>query len=106
MQNSDEEHRQAAALNHLLGEIGLTTAEQTRWWNHVAYPELGDRTPTAAWLAGDIDGVTDLVKGWYDASTSGAGRAAANPDFLAMLRQKLDELDERVASAAAVNRSA
>ena len=28
----EENNRQAAALNHLLGKIGLSTNEQTLWW--------------------------------------------------------------------------
>jgi hypothetical protein len=35
-----ERNRQASALNHLLGEIGLSRNEETAWWNLVAQPEL------------------------------------------------------------------
>jgi len=103
---SEESQRQAAALNHLLGEIGLTTPEQTRWWNLVAYPELGDRTPTQAWLAGDIEGVTALVKSWYAASEAAAVRAVSDPEFLAMLRKRIAEVNDRVARDRPVHRSA
>jgi len=106
MKMSEESQRQAAALNHLLGEIGLATPEQTRWWNFVTYPELGDRTPTQAWLAGDIENVTALVKSWYNASEEGARRAAADPEFLAMLRRRLSELEERNERGGPVHRSA
>ena len=57
-----ENGRRAAAVSHLLGQIGLTTPEQTRWWNHVAHHELGGRTATQAWLAGDIDDVKALLR--------------------------------------------
>jgi hypothetical protein len=88
-----EGNRQAAALNHLLGEIGLTKNEQTAWWNLVAQPDLGNRTATRAWLDGDINQVRELVEHWYENSKSAADRASKSPEFLAMLRQKLSEID-------------
>lgn len=87
--------REAAALNHLLGLIGLSASEQTGWWNHLSYEELGGRTPTHAWLAGDTDAVRSLVERWYAASKSAAERAADDPRFLALLRERLRELDAR-----------
>jgi hypothetical protein len=91
--NSLESNRQAAALNHLLGEIGLTTNEQTTWWNLVAQPDLGNRTATRAWLDGETEQVRALVERWYEKSKLAAERASNSPDFLALLRQKLSELD-------------
>ena len=99
-----ERHRQAAALNHLLGEIGLATNERTRWWNLVSYEELGGRTPTQAWLAGDEDSVRALVEGWYKASSAAAARLMEDDDYLLRLRRKLKELDEKYSSG--FNRSA
>jgi hypothetical protein len=102
----EEAQRQAAAINHLLGEIGLTHEEQTTWWNLVAHHELGGRTATAAWLAGDTDGVRTLVEAWYAASTAAGRRAASNPEVLALLRRQLSELDDRAAHKGRVHRSA
>lgn len=101
-----EERRQAAALNHLLGEIGLSEGEQSQWWNLVAYAELGGRTATQAWLAGDTDAVTALIEGWYAASAEAAGRAASDPALLALLRQKLADVDERITRGGPLHRSA
>ena len=93
-----ERQRQAAALNHLLGEIGLTSAEQTKWWNLVGYEELGGRTPTQAWLAGDEDSVRALVEQWYEASHAAAARLIGNEQYLLDLRRKLKELDDKYGS--------
>jgi hypothetical protein len=91
--SDDERQRQAAALNDLLDAFGLTTSEQTGWWNLTAFAELGGRTPTQAWLAGDTELVKSLVEGWYAASAKAAERAAGDPEFLTMLRRKLAELE-------------
>lgn len=93
-----ERQRQAAALNHLLGEIGLTSDEQTKWWNLVSYEELGGRTPTQAWLAGEEDSVRALVEQWYEASNAAAARLIGNDEYLLHLRRKLKELDEKYGS--------
>ena len=93
-----ERQRQAAALNHLLGEIGLTSAEQTKWWNLVGYKELGGRTPTQAWLAGDENSVRALVEQWYEASHAAAAQLIGNEQYLLDLRRKLKELDDKYGS--------
>lgn len=98
--------RQAAALNHLLGQIGLSKDERTQWWNLVAHSELGGRTATQAWLAGDAEAVTALVEQWYAASADAAGRAGRDPEFLALLRRKLTDVDERVSRGGPLHRSA
>ncbi|TMM19144.1 MAG: hypothetical protein E6G01_02520 [Actinobacteria bacterium] len=103
--SAEELHRQAAALNHLLGEIGLSTSEQTTWWNLLAQPELRDRTPTQAWLAGDTAAVKALVERWYEASKLAADRASGIPELLVTLRQKIAELDRRL-SGSSIHRSA
>jgi hypothetical protein len=95
----EEIHRRAAALNHLLGEIGLSSNESTTWWNLVAHRELGNRTATQAWLAGYTEAVKALVERWYEATKSAADRASGTPEFLVALREKLAELDERFFSS-------
>lgn len=89
--------RRAAAVNHLLGRIGLTAPEQTQWWNHVAHDELGGRTATQAWLAGDVDAVTALVDKWYAASECAAREASSDSARLDHLRAELARLEERTA---------
>lgn len=100
------DRRQAAALNHLLGQIGLSKDERTQWWNLVAHSELGGRTATQAWLAGDAEAVAALVEQWYAASSDAAGRAARDPEFLALLRRKLANLDEQASRGGSLHRSA
>lgn len=92
---SPEEAHREAALNHLLGEIGLLSNEQTRWWNLVVHAELGNRTATQAWLAGDTEEVKALVERWYEATKSAADRASGSPEFVVVLRERLAELNER-----------
>jgi hypothetical protein len=105
-ENSIERSRQAAAINHLLGEIGLSGSETTAWWNLVAQPELGNRTMTQAWLSGDYAAVRALVERWYEASKSAVDRATKSPEFLNMLRQKISELDNRPLGNSPIRRSA
>ncbi len=104
--DTEESQRQAAALNHLLGQIGLVRDEQAAWWNFTTYGDLGGRTPTQAWLAGDTDAVRALVEKWYASTIDGQRRAAADPEMMAMLRRRLAELDERHPGSGQVRRSA
>lgn len=96
--DATEASRRAAAVNHLLGQIGLTASEQTRWWNHVAHDELGGRTATQAWLAGDLDDVKALIDEWYTASERAAGAACSDPARVDQLRAQLARLEERTAN--------
>jgi hypothetical protein len=100
------DRRQAAALNHLLGQIGLSKDERSQWWNLVVHSELGGRTATQAWIAGDAEAVTALVEQWYAASADAAGRAGRDPEFLALLRRKLTDLDEQASRGGSLHRSA
>jgi hypothetical protein len=104
--SSGDAGRRAAALNHLLGQIGLSKDEQTEWWNLVVHADLGGRTATQAWLAGDIQGVTSLVERWYAASTDAAARAATIPAFVAQMRQRLVTLNERARRDGPLHRTA
>lgn len=90
-----EPQGRAAAINLLLGEIGLSTGSQTRWWNLVGYEELGGRTPTQAWLAGDEEAVRALVQRWYEASIAAQRQAVNSPELMALLTRRLQELDVR-----------
>lgn len=98
-----ELNRRAAALNEVLGRIGLsTTASTNDWWNLTSYPELGGRTPTQAWLAGDHETVEALVVSWFDRSEQAAARALDDESFVRML----DSRRKALAEAAARPRSA
>ncbi len=104
--DTEGSQRQAAALNHLLGEIGLATDEQAAWWNFSVHEDLGGQTPTQAWLAGDADAVRAVVEKWYAATIDAQRRTAADPEMMAMLRRRLAELDERYPGRGQVRRSA
>lgn len=91
-------------MNHLLGQIGLTEPEQTRWWNQVAHDELGGRAATQAWLAGDIDGVTALVDRRYEASERVAREVGSDSRRLDLLRAQLASLEERVQTVVSLRR--
>jgi hypothetical protein len=95
----NEVQRKSAAINHLLGRIGLSEGKATEWWNHQSYPELGDRTPTEAWLAGDEIGVRKLVDRWYDDTQSAIDEHRRDPEFMAMLRRKAEALRTKLSHA-------
>jgi hypothetical protein len=94
-ENDYEAQRKATAIDDLLARIGVSDANATAWWNHHAYPELGGRTPTQAWLAGDRDAVRALVDQWYQDTENALAERRRNPEFMAMLRRKLDTLNNR-----------
>jgi hypothetical protein len=101
-----ERQRPSAALNHLLGEIGLPAGEVTQWWNLVGHQELGGRTATEAWLAGDTDEVRLLIEGWYVATRTAGQRAREDTALLTELRRKLSELDAHYGSSNTLHRTA
>jgi hypothetical protein len=63
-------------------------ARVTEWWNLSRYEQLGNRTPTQAWLAGDHELVEKLVMDWYAASEAVAERRRSDLEFMAMLREE------------------
>ncbi|MDA8357299.1 MAG: hypothetical protein M0Z95_13645 [Actinomycetota bacterium] len=83
-----ELNRRAAAVNEILGRIGLSSRDATEWWNFSAYEELGGRTATQAWLAGDHHAVERLVLSWYERSETAARRARGDEAFLRMLSER------------------
>jgi hypothetical protein len=84
--SAEESRRRAAAVTDLLEQI--QTGNPTDWWNLTTYRELGDRTPTRAWLDGDHEAVEALIASWYEASERAAERHRNDPEFMAMLRQR------------------
>jgi hypothetical protein len=98
--NSQELNRRAAAVSEILGRIGLSGVARntTEWWNLVGYKELGGRTPTQAWLAGDYESVEQLVLEWFDRSEEAADRARGDDAFLHMLAERRRTIREHSAS--------
>jgi hypothetical protein len=92
-----EAQRRAAAINYLLGLIGLSDGRETVWWNHRIYDELGGHTPTQAWLAGDVQAVEQLVRGWYTERALEERRR--DPAFMAMIQHKIDALKAKLPNA-------
>lgn len=90
-----ESRRKAAAIDELIGLIGLARGGRAHWWNLVAYRELGDRTPTQACLAADEGAVRELVERWYRASLRARDRVLADPDAVSTLRARIEDLHRR-----------
>ena len=90
-----ELNRRAAAINEILGRIGLSgvARSSTEWWNLVGYTELEGRTPTQAWLAGDHEVVEKIVLEWFDRSEEAAKRARSDDGLLRMLADRRRLLD-------------
>jgi len=82
---SYETSRRAAAVNSLLGQIGLSTGAENEWWNHQAYEELGGLTTTQSWLNGNHSGVARLVEEWYAVTNAAVERCIRDAAFVAML---------------------
>ncbi|MGD0592648.1 MAG: hypothetical protein ABSB54_03080 [Acidimicrobiales bacterium] len=90
--NGFEQLRRAAAVNDLLNQIGLSDGRKTEWWNFSAYHELGDRTPTQAWLAGDHEAVRRLVDKWYADTEATGRRLRSNPEVIGKMRSRIEKL--------------
>jgi hypothetical protein len=84
--NGDEsEHR---ALNVLLDQIAHSEGKET-------FDELGGRTPTQAWLAGDEKAVEQLVRGWYLETKRNLDAMRRDPRVMQMIRDKIAALDAK-----------
>jgi hypothetical protein len=57
-----EVQREAIRINVLLGNIGCTPGQVTRWWMDSAYSELDGATPLMAWNRGEYGRVKSLVE--------------------------------------------
>jgi hypothetical protein len=91
--NGDEsEHR---ALNVLLDQIAHSEGKETEWWNFQTFDELGRRTPTQAWLAGDEKAVEQLVRGWYLETKRNLDAMRRDPRVMQMIRDKIAALDAK-----------
>jgi hypothetical protein len=80
--------RRSSAKRELVGMIAGSNDADTEWWNYRAYNELGDLTPTQAWLRGDHEAVKKLIDDWYAATERSAIRFRNDPDFMDSLRRK------------------
>lgn len=62
------------------------------WFNLRTYLELGNRTLTEAWRAGDRDAVIEVLDLWRESSEHVAQRALADPELLQELRDRSAEI--------------
>jgi hypothetical protein len=94
-ENNSEAERRAAAISDLLNRIELSDGNATEWWNHRTYPQLGGRTPTEAWQAGDHQGVRELIDHWYAETERTIDERRRDAAYMAMLRRKVDALNAK-----------
>jgi hypothetical protein len=97
--SGDEIQRKAAAVTYLLGQIGLSDGRETEWWNYRSYDELRGRTPTQAWLGGDVEAVEQLVRRWYLDTERALETRRKDPAFMAMIQRKSDALKAKTPNA-------
>ncbi len=83
-----------AAIDDLLDRIAASTGGADEWWNRSAYEELGGRTPTEAWLAGDRDGVVRVILEWYQKTEESAERIRNDPTTLQMIEDRRRSIAE------------
>lgn len=84
-----EELAQAArGINAVLADLGYPEQKLNDWWNLVAWPELGDKTPTRAWLDGNTGGVERLVRSIHERNANAARRTADDPQLMDSLRKR------------------
>jgi hypothetical protein len=84
----------------------ISNGNNRDWWNMTTYPELGDRTATEAWQAGDHAAVELLIDKWYAEAEAHAERRRNDPKFMAMIERRSEELDAKRAEADKHRRSA
>ena len=89
--------REAATINHLLGNAGYSAAAITKWWNSAASEELDSQTPLRVWQRGDYEPVIRLVdmlmQRELDKNHEAWQRATPAATVLARLRERLDAAD-------------
>jgi hypothetical protein len=89
---AEDARRVAAGINEILKALGRRPEDIDGWWNSTPFSELGNRTPTQAWLAGDYEAVRDLIESLQARSLAGAHRAMADPAMKMALRKQLAKL--------------
>lgn len=90
-----EQGRRQDAIEDLLTRVANSSGDAGEWWNGRTYEELGGRTPTDAWLAGDQDGVSHLILGWYQRSEQRAEQIRNDPAILEMIEERRRSIAEK-----------
>ncbi len=95
------------AVRQLLADIEASAASgEANWWDSVPHGELGGRTVSDAWRAGDNEAVIALVALWYHRSIEGQRRMLLDESLMAELRRRADDANNRYGPYDAVSRSA
>lgn len=90
-----EQARRQAAIDELVNRIATSSGDSDEWWNASTHEELGGRTPTEAWLAGDHDGVMRMIAGWYQKSDERAEQILNDPAMLKMIEARRRSIAEK-----------
>ena len=90
-----EQARRQAAIDELVNRIANSSGDSDEWWNASTHEELGGRTPTEAWLAGDHDGVMRVIAGWYKQSDERAEQIRNDPAMLEMIEDRRRSVAEK-----------
>ena len=90
-----EQARRQAATDELVNRIASSSGDSDEWWNARTHEELGGRTPTDAWLAGDHDGVMRVIAGWYQQTDERAEQIRNDPAMLEMIEDRWRSVAEK-----------
>lgn len=93
--NQIEQARRQAAISELVDRIATSSGDSDEWWNASTHEELGGRTPTEAWLAGDHDGVMRVIARWYQQSDERAEQIRNDPAMLEMIEDRRRSVAEK-----------
>jgi hypothetical protein len=76
------------------------------WFNRTNYPEIGDRTPTEAWQAGDHEALERLIDQWYAEAEAHTERRLNDPKFSAIIESRREALAAKRSTEASKRNSA
>ncbi len=85
-----EAEHQRQAIENLLAEM-RAGGNSGHYWNR-PQAHLGGRTPTEALASGDEAAVRVLIDEWYDASRRSAEQLRDDPEAMARITAKFEEL--------------
>jgi len=89
----DQEAQVEAWINGLLAEFGRRPERiADSWWTTTRVAELDGRTVAQALLEGDGERVREYLRKLEDEAHEGARRLVANPDRMAILRERIKKL--------------
>ena len=93
--NQIEQARRQAAIDELVDRIATSSGDSDQWWNASTREDLGGRTLTEAWLAGDHGGVMRVIAGWYQQTDERAEQIRNDPAMLEMIEDRRRSVAEK-----------